>query len=212
MEQSTNSVELQGILAGRPAYSHSAGGDVYFRFPLTVQRLSGVADTVNIIARRELLQQTEILDGDRVYVQGELRSFNNKSGYGNKLVITVFARLLEIREGEDLNRVRLFGAICKPPTLRRTPMGREICDIMLAVNRRYGRSDYLPCIAWGRVAERVACWNVGTQLRLTGRIQSRNYIKNENDVAVEKTAFEVSVMDAERLEEAAPEAARQAER
>ena len=127
-------------------------------------------------------------------VAGEMRSFNNKSGVGPRLVITVFARELWFDDGEDENVVELRGALCKPPNLRVTPLGREICDLMLAVRRRYGRSDYLPCIAWGNCARAAARWDVGAAVWLTGRIQSRAYLKTENGETVEKTAYEVSVI------------------
>ena len=201
MENTANRVELQGVLAGGPAYSHSARGEAYYTFPIAVLRLSGTADTINVIARQTLLESTEIQSGTHVYVCGELRSFNNKSGQGNKLVITVFARELEIRNGEDKNSVCLTGTLCKTPNLRRTPMGREICDLMLAVNRHYGRSDYLPCIAWGRLAEEASFWDVGTRIQLMGRIQSRKYIKTENEIPLEKTAFEVSILEMQEISE-----------
>ena len=130
-------------------------------------------------------------------MRGELRSFNNKSGKGSKLVISVFAREISFTGEEDKNSVILIGTLCKPPNLRRTPMGREICDLMLAVNRKYGRSDYLPCIAWGRNAELASTWSVGKEIKITGRIQSRKYIKIENGEGIEKVAFEVSVISFE---------------
>ena len=126
---------------------------------------------------------------------GELRSFNNKSGEGARLVITVFAKEIILCDDEDCNVIRLIGTLCKKPNLRTTPMGRDICDLMLAVNRKYGRSDYLPCIAWGIKAREAADWDVGTTVSLEGRIQSRTYIKLIDDVPVEKTAFEVSVIE-----------------
>ena len=135
--------------------------------------------------------------GERIYVFGELRSFNNRSGSGNRLLLYIHAQQLERcgDEGEDINSVMLTGALCRPPTWRRTPMGREICDLMLAVNRRYGRADYIPCIAWGRNAELAGEWETGRQVSLNGRFQSRRYIKTENGVSTEKTAYEVSVSD-----------------
>ena len=197
MERINNIVELRGALAGRPVLSHSSRSETYYMFPLEIERLSGAVDTINIVARRELLEEVELEEKERVYVKGELRSFNNKSGVGNRLIITVFAQEIALQDESDMNSVTLAGTVCKPPTLRKTPMGREICDMMLAVNRRYGRSDYLPCIAWGRLAEMASEFSVGAEVQLTGRIQSRKYIKNENDVQTEKTAFEVSVAEIE---------------
>ena len=136
------------------------------------------------------------LTGRRLTVDGQLRSFNNKSGSGSRLVISVFAQLLTParEEEEDRNRIALRGVICKPPVLRRTPLGRCISDMMLAVNRRYGRADYLPCIAWGQVAMITGNMAVGEALSLEGRVQSRAYTKVVEGYAQERTAFEVSVM------------------
>ncbi len=195
MDQTNNSVELCGTLAARPVFSHSGRNEDYYIFPLDVERLSGTVDTINVIARKRLLEQTGIPGGGKILVTGELRSFNNKNGEGSRLVITVFAREIAFTDGEDRNEVRLVGTLCKPPNFRKTPMGREICDIMLAVNRRYRRSDYLPCIAWGQLAQLVSELYVGDVISLRGRIQSRKYIKTVGGEVVEKTAFEVSAVD-----------------
>lgn len=196
-----NAVELCGSVAGRPVFSHKGGNDNYYVFPLGVERLSGYVDTVNVLAREDLIENLEIEEKTHLAVVGELRSFNNKHGEsGNRLIISVFARQLYFTDEEDKNIIRLKGALCKKPNLRRTPMGRQICDMMLAVNRRYGRSDYLPCIAWGRVAERAAQLEVGDTIALEGRLQSRKYIKTENGVSKEKTAFEVSITTFEPVE------------
>lgn len=197
MEKTNNSIELRGVLAGRPEYSHSVRGEEYFIFPLAVERLSGVTDVLNIMARRELLEKTELGEGTGIAVKGEVRSFNNRSGTGSRLVITVFAMELTIGDGTDTNRVSLTGTICKTPTFRRTPMGREICDVMLAVNRRYGRSDYLPCIVWGTLAEETEKLGVGTEIRIFGRLQSRRYIKVVDGVQTERVAFEISAASVE---------------
>ena len=189
-----NHVELTGTLGGRPALSHVSREEMYYVFPLEVRRLSGAVDTLNIMARRELLEQVELGPWPKITVLGELRSFNNKTGSGSRLVITVFARVIQLGDGPDANHTVLKGVICKPPTLRRTPMGREICDLMLAISRRYGRSDYLPCISWGQNALEAGGLPVGTTVELTGRVQSRTYIKQEGGRTTEKTAFEVSVV------------------
>ena len=189
-----NSVELCGVLGGPPVFSHVSRDEVYYLFPLHVNRLSGTVDSINILARRELLEQVTLTEEPKIFISGELRSFNNKTGAGSRLVITVFARTIRLGEGEDCNCVTLRGVLCKPPNLRRTPMGREICDLMLAIGRRYGRSDYLPCIAWGRNATEAGGWRVGNAIEINGRIQSRTYIKLENGISKEKTAFEVSVI------------------
>lgn len=196
MELTKNFVQLCGTAAGNAVPSHENHGQSFFRFPLDVRRLSGQTDSLWVIATAEQLASLEPLPGRRVSVEGQLRSFNNKSGSGSKLVISVFAQiLLPAPEcGEDQNRIALRGVICKPPVLRRTPLGRCISDMMLAVNRRYGRADYLPCIAWGQVAMITGNMSVGDSLSLEGRVQSRVYTKVIEGCAQERTAYEVSVM------------------
>ena len=188
-----NHAVLRGILAAAPAFSHMSRGERVFIFPVETRRLSGTADTINVIARESLLRSAEIMEAGRIQVTGELRSFNNKRGEGARLVITVFAKELGFTDGEDMNVIELAGTLCKPPNLRVTPMGRDICDLMLAVNRRCGRSDYLPCICWGRRAREYSQLQVGDRLSLTGRIQSRPYIKLIEGEPVEKVAYEVSI-------------------
>ena len=197
MDESTvkNRAELRGVLVSPPVFSHSSRGEQFYVFPVETHRLSGTADVINVIARRSLLERAEVLEAGRIYVLGELRSFNNKSGTGARLVITVFAKELAIEDGEDVNVVELDGTLCKEPNLRVTPMGRDICDLMLAVNRRCGRSDYLPCICWGRRARECVHLHTGDRLSLTGRIQSRPYIKLIDGEPVEKVAYEVSVLN-----------------
>lgn len=196
----TNLVELCGTAETNAVFSHESRGERFYRFPLTIHRLSGTADTLNVIVREHLLSSAAIISGQRLQVSGELRSFNNKHSEGSKLVITVFAHSLLSADGADANSVALRGTLCKLPNLRTTPMGREICDFMLAVNRHYGRSDYLPCIAWGIKAKETAQWPVGTVVSLTGRVQSRQYVKVIEGAAVEKTAFEVSVVEIHRVD------------
>ena len=192
---SRNTARLCAVIAAAPTFSHSGRGESFYTFPLEAARLSGATDKINIIVRDELMENVELREAEKICVIGELRSFNNKSGEGAKLVITVFAKELYLCDDDDLNEVRLIGTLCKKPNLRMTPMGRDICDLMLAVNRRYGRSDYLPCITWGLKAREAAEWDTGTMVTLEGRIQSRNYIKIVGGDPVEKTAFEVSVTD-----------------
>ena len=192
---SRNTARLCGVIAAAPTFSHSGRGESFYTFPLEAARLSGATDKINIIVRDELMESIQLCEAEKICVVGELRSFNNKSGEGAKLVITVFAKELYLCDDDDLNEVHLIGTLCKKPNLRMTPMGRDICDLMLAVNRRYGRSDYLPCITWGLKAREAAEWGTGTMVTLEGRIQSRNYIKIVGGDPVEKTAFEVSVTD-----------------
>ena len=193
----TNLVRLCGRQEGPPLYSHSSRGQDFYLLPLGVQRLSGVKDRLQLILRRELLPQAEAIGEGKLAVTGELRSFNNHKGTGPKLVLTVFVRELEPWQGEDLNQVRLQGTLCRPPKLRSTPLGREIADLMLAVNRRCGRSDYLPCICWGALARRAAGWDTGQRLQLEGRLQSREYSKLTEAGCETRTAYEVSAAEAE---------------
>ena len=191
-----NFTRLCGSMSGKPVYSHSSRSQQFYIFPLEVERLSGNRDVINIVVRQEQLAALSPDNQGKLWVEGQLRTFNNRHGQGAKLVITVLAKELGFCDGEDENLVQLSGTLCKAPNLRTTPMGRDICDLMLAVNRHYGRSDYLPCICWGLKAREAAGWTVGTHLQLQGRIQSRSYIKLTEDGPVEKTAFEVSVTDA----------------
>ena len=143
-----NHAALRGTVDALPVFSHENHGVEYQVFPLAVPRLSGTVDRLNVVAARPLLERRPLTPGDRVEVQGEVRSFNNRTGPGSRLVITLFARSVAPTREEPANQLTLAGVLCKPPILRRTPLGREICDLMLAVNRKYGRADYLPCIAW----------------------------------------------------------------
>lgn len=197
-EINNNYAEISGTLTQLPRFSHENRGERFYVFPVAVKRLSGTRDTLNVIAREKLLIGLGVTEGVTLHIFGQLRSFNNKSDHGAKLVISLFARSVLMEPCEDRNDILLHGTICKQPNHRITPMGREICDFMLAVNRRYGRSDYLPCIAWGANARQVARYDIGTTIALSGRLQSRQYIKLIDDVPHEKTAYEVSVIDLEK--------------
>ena len=189
-----NKIVLRGQAAGQPAPSHRNHGVDYYIVPLRVPRLSGVDDVLNLVTDNP---DPVLWSEDRwVDVQGEVRSYNNRTGQGSKLVITVLVRSVQpsaLDEGE--NRLVLSGALCRKPNARRTPLGREICDLLLAVNRPYGRADYLPCIAWGSLAAHCGGLDVGDTLRLEGRLQSRQYHKLIDGEQVTRTAFEVSVMN-----------------
>lgn len=195
-----NRAMLRGTAADAPAFSHENHGVIYDIFLLAVPRLSGAEDRLNVLVPRTLLETHPLSAGTPVEVRGEVRSFNNRGGSGSRLIITLLARELLPPEGEPENRLELSGTLCKPPILRRTPLGRDICDLMLAVNRKYGRADYLPCITWGSLAQRCGVLSVGDHVRLDGRLQSRSYRKLVEGVPVERTAFEVSVMHLERME------------
>ena len=193
-----NFVLLRGTPRGKALWSHAARAQNFYTLPLEVRRLSGAADTLNVTLREAMLPALDC--AGRIEVEGELRSFNSRRGEWPRLVIAVFARSLRpVDDEEDENLTELRGTLCKAPKLRRTPMGRDICDLLLAVNRSYGRSDYLPCICWGMTARDCASWEVGTKLALRGRVQSRRYLKLTEGGTVERTAFEVSAAEMQRL-------------
>ena len=193
MEQKENRVVLRGTVAGEAVLSHQVHGIDFYRFPLAVPRLSGREDLLNILFPLSSPETALPQAGAFVEVTGEIRSFNNRSGVGNRLVISVYARQMHREPGEEENRLRLTGTLCKVPVYRRTPLGRDICDLMLAVNRRYGRTDYLPCIAWGSLALQCSQLQTGDALWLDGRLQSRTYLKTIGETTQERTAFEISI-------------------
>ena len=199
LNQENNLVRLCGTMAGAPRYSHSAGGQDFCCFPLEVERLSGSLDTLNIVVRQSQLAAVELEDRARLRITGELRSYNNRRGEGARLVLTVLAREICFTDEPDDNFVSLTGTLCKAPNARVTPLGRDICDLLLAVNRRGGRSDYLPCICWGSCARKAAEWTVGTVIHLEGRFQSRAYIKLREEGLEQRTAYEVSAAQVEAL-------------
>lgn len=191
--QSYNEVVLEGLVQDAPTWSHENHGTAFYRFFLEVDRLSGQADVLPILVTDG--QKSMIEPGESVRIRGELRSFNNRSGVGNRLVLTVYAREILPPEGKPYNKIRLSGSLCKPPVFRRTPLGRSICDLMLAVPRRYGRADYLPVIAWGQLAVQLRSSQVGDGLDLVGRFQSRAYQKVTEEGTQDRVAYEVSVME-----------------
>ncbi len=190
---SKNEVLLEGLALGEPEWSHENHGTQFFRVYLQVPRLSGQADVLPVLLQGGLAAQAA---ADRpLRVRGQLRSFNNRSGVGSRLVLTVYAQELQPGLDEPHNQITLSGALCKPPIFRRTPLGRSICDLMLAVPRRYGRADYLPVIAWGQLAVKASRLHVGDPLALEGRVQSRTYHKVlDSGETEERVAYEVSMM------------------
>ena len=189
---SQNDVLLEGTPLEAPAWSHANHGTNFLRFLLQVPRLSGTPDTLPVLVPEAQLPQA--VPGAPLRVRGQLRSFNNRSGVGSRLVLTVYAQTLLPGLGEPCNHIALAGTLCKPPVLRRTPLGRSICDLMLAVPRRYGRADYLPVIAWGQLAVRSGALAVGDPLALEGRVQSRIYHKVTDQGTEARVAYEVSIM------------------
>ncbi len=194
MDEARNYLCLRGTVTAEPVFSHENHGQKFFTFPFSIRRLSGQTDTLQVIATGQQIADLLPLTGQRLELEGQLRSFNNKSGSGSRLILSVFPQTIIPTADEDYNYIQLTGVLCKPPVLRRTPLGRCICDMMLAVNRRYGRSDYLPCIAWGQVAVFTGALDTGSPLSVEGRVQSRIYTKVIDGEPVERTAYEVSIM------------------
>ena len=204
MEQRNNQITLRGDLLGMPEFSHENHGKRFYRFFLEVPRLSGAVDTLPVVAELSLIEELDLSLGDRLLVRGQIRSHNHTDAEGRHLMIFVFAAAMESSPGEALNEVTLRGVLCRRPTYRRTPLGREICDAMLAVPRAFRRADYLPCILWGRLAQDVSQCGIRDDLRIQGRLQSRIYTKFTDAGCQERTAYEISALSAEILREDAP--------
>lgn len=197
MEQWENTITLRGELAGMPERSHENHGKTFYRFFLEVERLSGAVDTLPVVAELGLLERIDLSAGSRIRVEGQVRSHNITDDTGRHLLIFVFATELVCEEGPCVNDLRIVGALCREPTYRRTPLGREICDAMLAVPRAFRRADYLPCILWGRLAQTVSECHTRDVISIDGRLQSRVYSKYADDQLIERTAYEVSALTAE---------------
>ena len=187
-----NELTLEGTVLTAPEWSHDHRDTRFYRFMLEVPRLSGDSDLLPVLLPEYQLEH--ISQGQELRLRGQLRSFNNRTGIGNRLVLTVYPLEFCPPAGENCNHILLRGSICKPPVFRRTPLGRSICDMMLAVPRRYGRADYLPAIAWGQLALAAAQLQVGDPLLIDGRVQSRVYHKTTDAGVEERVAYEVSVM------------------
>ncbi len=197
-----NSVEIAGTVNGPLSFSHEVYGEGFYSFQLKVPRFSESCDMINVMVSERLIHNMELTEGDVLLINGQFRSYNKCEEKGSRLLLSVFARDLEKLQGEEpiKNNITLEGFICKPPVYRETPFGREISDILVAVNRQYNKSDYIPCIAWGRNARYAATLAVGEHVKLQGRIQSREYQKRVGeDSFVTRTAFEVSVSKLEVL-------------
>ena len=197
MEHIVNQIILTGNLAGAPRYSHENHGRRFYAFPLEVERLSGTTDTLPVLAPLELLEQTPAAGGDTLCVTGQIRSYNNREPEGRRLVISVLAETMTLCSAAHDNRAELLGTICRAPVYRRTPLGREICDVMLAVPRAFQRADYLPCILWGRTAQEASRCHTRDKIGITGRLQSRVYTKLTEEGAEERTAYEISALTAQ---------------
>lgn len=188
-----NTAFITGEICSPPILSHSFKGENFYTVNVKVRRLSDVYDYITVTLQENMLLGIEV--GKMITIGGQYRSYNNYSGIGNKLILTLFANeITENTDTENPNTIYLNGFICKQPVYRTTPFGREITDIIVAVNRNFGKSDYIPCIAWGRNAKYAARLGVGDNIELWGRIQSRNYKKKiSEEEIVDKTAYEVSI-------------------
>ena len=208
-----NQLVLVGKVTSDKRFSHEIYGEKFYIFDLSVPRLSGNADIIPITISERLLIEESLDVGKNVIIEGQFRSYNSYENERNKLVLTVFAKEIKFANEEDeefkpskenvSNEVTLTGYICKKPIYRKTPFGREIADLLLAVNRAYNKSDYIPCIAWGRNARFCENVPVGTEVRIVGRVQSRQYEKKYEDGTSEvKVAYEVSIASLEVIDEA----------
>ncbi len=199
-----NKVQLCGRVASVPEYSHEVYEEIFYTFMLDTPRLSETNDKIIITISEKFLAGGGIKVGDKVEIEGQFRSYNNFTNIGNRLILTVFVksiRQISDEDEENANSIYLNGYICKQPVYRTTPFGREIADILIAVNRSYNKSDYIPCIAWGRNAKYAESLDIGDNIIVRGRIQSREYQKKISETEVEtKTAYEVSVSRLEMVD------------
>ena len=197
MEQFENKALIRGSMQNLPQFSHENHGKKFYRFCLEVPRLSGAVDILPVIAELGVLQTLDLTGGSSIQVEGQIRSHNLSDETGRHLLIFIFATQMTAEEGPPINEIRITGKICKTPTFRRTPLGREICDVMLAVPRAFRRADYLPCILWGTTAQRFSQSQVRDQISIYGRLQSRLYTKYIDGIPQERTAYEISALTAE---------------
>ena len=210
-----NYLTLVGKVTGEKNFSHEIYGESFYVFNLEIPRLSGNSDIIPITVSERLIKEDTLQEGKKLLVKGQFRSYNSYENEKNRLILTVFAKdIMEVEDVEEdeeneivkkdiiTNEVVLIGYICKKPIYRQTPFGREISDILLAVNRAYNKSDYIPCIAWGRNARFCQNLEVGSQVKIVGRVQSRMYEKKHEDGTVEnRVAYEVSVGSLEVIKE-----------
>ena len=201
MEHNCNQITIRGTLIQLPRFSHENHGKRFCRFSILIPRLSGNVDTLPVVAEEKLLATLSISEGQDVYITGQIRSHNIREDGVRRLLIFVFATDILPEDGEPLNDCRLEGLLCREPVYRRTPLGREICDVMLAVPRAFKRADYLPCILWGRTAQQISRCHTRDRIQILGRLQSRTYTKLTEKGPSERTAYEVSALSAEILDQ-----------
>ena len=200
-----NQVSIIGEIVSGFQYSHEVYGEGFYMVEVSVSRLSDFVDYIPVMVSERLIDVKEDYTGQYIYVSGQFRSFNRHEEHKNRLVLSVLARELEYLEDASeenaSNQIFLDGYVCKETVYRKTPLGREIADLLVAVNRSYGKSDYIPCICWGRNARFASGFEVGSHVQIWGRIQSREYVKKISETEVEKrTAYEVSVSKIEFIE------------
>ena len=201
-----NQVTMMGEIVSAFQFSHEVFGEGFYMVELAVSRLSNYSDYIPLMVSERLIDTEQDYTGQFIRISGQFRSYNRHEEKKNRLVLSVFVRELEfldeIDENEKTNQIFLDGYICKEPIYRKTPLGREIADVLLAVNRSYGKSDYIPCICWGRNARFASGFTVGCQIQIVGRVQSREYVKRISEEEVEhRVAYEVSVSKVDLLED-----------
>ncbi len=198
-----NFISLEGTVDGEVSYSHNVMEEEFYKFTLNVPRLSGTVDALPVTVPKSLLEEADIKDGDCISLTGQIRSYNKYLENRTRLILTAFAKTIDgASDGENINNVVLNGYVCKTPTYRKTPFGREITDVIIAVNRAFNRSDYIPAICWGKNAIYCRDLPVGTNVMIKGRLQSREYTKRIGDDYEIRTAYEVSVGEIEEVQNA----------
>ena len=200
-QMNNNKVYIAGTVVNQPKFSYEVFGEGFYEFELEVKRLSDATDIIPVTVSERLLKEEDIKVGNKIAGTGQFRSYNKLVEDKSKLMLTVFIReLVPYDETINPNQIELTGFVCKEPIYRTTPFKREITDVLIAVNRSYNKSDYLPCIAWGRNAKFVKNLSVGDKLNMVGRIQSRVYQKRVDDQVFEKTAYEISLSKVSKIE------------
>lgn len=206
--EENNNIEIIGEILKKPEFSHETHNEKFYSTVVSVKRLSGDTDELELIISEKTINIEDVEVGKKYNIKGEIRSYNYyiKEEERRKLIITVFVKemsLVENLENEEecKNELVIIGHICKKPIYRKTPFGREISDLLVAVNRVYGKSDYLPCIVWGRNAKFATQLEIGDKIKITGRMQSRTYTKEIGNEKITKVAYEISAASLEKIEE-----------
>ncbi|MDY6315171.1 MAG: single-stranded DNA-binding protein [Clostridia bacterium] len=197
-----NEVEVLGTVMSEPVFSHEIYGEGFYCFLMNIKRLSDISDIISVTVSERLMNGIDFGIGSYLHIKGQFRSYNNYGEGDRKLMLTVFVKdICECEESENINYIYLNGFVCKLPSYRTTPFGREITDLLLAVNRQYNKSDYIPCIAWGRNARFASNLSVGDNIKIWGRVQSREYQKHiSEEETVSRTAYEISISKLESAE------------